>query len=176
MGLAYSTVSLLDSVWPRVRGRLDGLNDAEYLWEPVPGCWSVRRRGDSWEIERDVGPPDPSPVTTIAWRMWHIASECVDGFAQLAFQTKALDLGEREWYPSASVALTATDKAWASFSDCYGGLDDEAIGRELGPAFGPFASSNRADLLLHVADEVIHHGSEIALLRDLYVARDGSPL
>ncbi|MFF9276906.1 DinB family protein [Streptomyces griseosporeus] len=27
--------------------RLTGLGDEEYLWEPVPGCWSVRRRGEA---------------------------------------------------------------------------------------------------------------------------------
>ncbi|WP_320776368.1 DinB family protein [Streptomyces sp. CRN 30] len=27
--------------------RLRGLGDEEYLWEPVPGCWSVRRRAEA---------------------------------------------------------------------------------------------------------------------------------
>ncbi|POX42653.1 hypothetical protein C3486_03510 [Streptomyces sp. Ru73] len=27
--------------------RLTGLSDEEYLWEPVAGCWSVRRRGEA---------------------------------------------------------------------------------------------------------------------------------
>ncbi|MGW7423962.1 DinB family protein [Streptomyces sp. NPDC054813] len=27
--------------------RLTGLGDEEYLWEPVPGCWSVRRREEA---------------------------------------------------------------------------------------------------------------------------------
>ena len=32
--------------WDRqLRARLDGLTDDEYLWEPAPGCWSVRPRG-----------------------------------------------------------------------------------------------------------------------------------
>lgn len=32
--------------WTRqLRGRLDGLTDDEYFWEPAPGCWSVRPRG-----------------------------------------------------------------------------------------------------------------------------------
>jgi DinB superfamily len=170
MGLARSTVSLLDSAWPRVRGRLDGMGDDEYLWEPVPGCWSVRRLGERWEIEREVPPPSPAPVTTIAWRTWHIGSESIDGFLQLGFQTKALDLGEREWFPDAVAALAAMDTAWARFSDCYHGLDDEAMGRELGARFGPFAQNSWADLLLHVADELIHHGAEVALLRDLFAA------
>jgi len=174
MGLANSTAGLLDSVWPRIRGRLDGLTDNEYLWEPVPGCWSVRRHGDVWQVERQVPPPEPPPLTTIAWRTWHIGSECVNGFTQLAFSTKALDLAEREWFPTASAALAAMDAAWAVFSKCVHDLDDEAITKELGPAFGPYASSNRADLLLHVADEVIHHGAEIALLRDLYAGLQGA--
>ncbi len=29
------------------RPRLDDLTDEEYLWEPVPGCWSLRRRADA---------------------------------------------------------------------------------------------------------------------------------
>ena len=38
----------LDVYWhSSLRPRLDGLSDAEYLWEPVAGCWSVRRRSDS---------------------------------------------------------------------------------------------------------------------------------
>ncbi|PPS91202.1 DinB family protein [Streptomyces sp. MH60] len=27
--------------------RLAGLGDEEYLWEPVAGCWSIRRRGEA---------------------------------------------------------------------------------------------------------------------------------
>jgi hypothetical protein len=27
--------------------RLTGLSDEEYLWEPVPGSWSIRRRGEA---------------------------------------------------------------------------------------------------------------------------------
>jgi hypothetical protein len=167
---------MLDFVWTRVRARLDGLSDHEYLWEPVPGCWSVRRQGDVWEVELEIPAPDPAPVTTIAWRTWHIGSDCVSGFTQLAFQTPALDLTKREWFPSATAALTAMDKAWGEFSSRFHELDDQAMSRELGPAFGPYATSNRADLLLHVADEVIHHGAEVALLRDLFAVQGGASM
>jgi len=170
MGLAHSTTALLDEVWSRVRARLDGIDDREYLWEPVPGCWSVRARGDLWEVERRHPEPHPAPVTTIAWRTWHIGSECVDGFAQMLFDTGALELGEQEWFPDAASALEAMDAAWVVFRDRCVTLDDDAMARPLGDRFGPFAEHNHADLLLHVADEVIHHGAEMALLRDLYAA------
>lgn len=33
----------LDFQWISVlRPRFEGLTDDEYLWEPAPGCWSVR--------------------------------------------------------------------------------------------------------------------------------------
>ncbi|MGV9454495.1 DinB family protein [Streptomyces sp. NPDC003635] len=37
--------------------RLTGLGDEEYLWEPVPGCWSIRRRGEAL-TPRAFGPGD----------------------------------------------------------------------------------------------------------------------
>ncbi|MGP2439381.1 DinB family protein [Streptomyces sp. JW3] len=48
------------------RVRLAGLGDEEYLWEPVPGCWSVRRRQEAvtpraygpGECVLDLGAPD----------------------------------------------------------------------------------------------------------------------
>ena len=64
------------------RPRLDGLTDEEYLWEPTPGAWNVHRRGEgSTEMQGGTGPmtidwaypvPEPTPVTTIAWRLAHI--------------------------------------------------------------------------------------------------------
>ncbi len=37
--------------------RLASLADEEYLWEPVPGCWSIRPRGQA-TTERAYGPGD----------------------------------------------------------------------------------------------------------------------
>ena len=38
-------MGLSDYVYRRTRSRLAGLTDEEYLWEPVPGCCTVRRTG-----------------------------------------------------------------------------------------------------------------------------------
>ena len=62
-------------LWPR----LQGLTDAEYLWEPVPGCWSVRQQADgSYQLDGGDA-PDPPPVTPIAWRMMHLGAGCLVG-------------------------------------------------------------------------------------------------
>lgn len=176
MGLAGSTLGLLDYVWPRIRGRLEGMTDDEYLWEPARGCWTVRPApSGKWEIDRVVPAPEPARVTTIAWRTWHVGSECLSGFAQLLFGDDPLLDDSDEWYGTADGALDALDRAWSGFSAGCHKLDEGAMSEKLGPAWGPWAESNRADALLHVADEIIHHGAEVALLRDLYGA-EGSPL
>ncbi len=47
-------------------------------------------------------------------------------------------------------------------------LDADALARPCGPAEAPFGESPMAGLVLHINREVIHHGAEISLLRDLY--------
>ena len=134
--------------------------------------------GWGWRVdgpEADGVVPDPPPVTTIAWRTWHLGAETVAGHSGRLFGTAPLALRPRQWPGSAERALAALDLAWARFVACYRALDDEAAARPLGEAFGPYAESTVADLLLHVGDEVIHHGAEVALLRDLYAAAAREP-
>ena len=85
-------VGQLEFYWDvHLRPRLDGLSDDEYLWEPVPGCWSVRPGPEGRLMMDPVSSPavdgvnvtdsprpEPSPITTIAWRMLHIG---IGGFA-----------------------------------------------------------------------------------------------
>src|ERR1700678_4363619 len=76
-------VDQLESHWQRqIRPRLDGLTDDEYFWQPVPGCWTISRRGESsapvsvgagdFTIDSADEPVSPEPVTTIAWRLGHL--------------------------------------------------------------------------------------------------------
>ena len=48
------------------------------------------------------------------------------------------------------------------------GLDAAALARPIGPKEGPWAEYSMAELILHINREVIHHGAEIACIRDLY--------
>jgi DinB superfamily len=68
----------------QLRPRLDGLTDDEYFWQPVEGCWTLSRRGESrapislggGEFTMDYAKPphEREPVTTIAWRLAHLIS------------------------------------------------------------------------------------------------------
>src|SRR4029453_9348451 len=70
-------VGQLEFYWDvHLRPRLEGLGDEEYFWEPVEGCWSLRRAADRrWRLHRRPE-PSPPPVTTIAWRLVHIGATC----------------------------------------------------------------------------------------------------
>lgn len=48
------------------------------------------------------------------------------------------------------------------------GLDASALDRPIGAAEGPWADHTMAELVIHIHREAIHHGAEIACLRDLY--------
>ena len=78
--MARPDLDLLTFALDRLLTRIDGMDDAEYLWEPVPDCWTVRRQPDgSWrgDVSDDgthFSTADPAPFTTIAWRLWHLGA------------------------------------------------------------------------------------------------------
>jgi hypothetical protein len=62
---AGSLITAFDYVWARLTGRLTGLTDEEYFWEPVAGSWSLRPGDDGrWHLDGGGGRrpstrPDP---------------------------------------------------------------------------------------------------------------------
>ena len=55
-----------------LRPKLTELDDAEYRWEPVPGCWNIRPRPDGTAGLPGSGPftidfawPEPSPPPVV---------------------------------------------------------------------------------------------------------------
>jgi hypothetical protein len=164
------------------RPRLEGLTDEEYLWEPVPGCWSIRPRGTSTsptqigsgDFQRDDAPdePDPPPVTTIAWRIAHMTVECLSMRTMNHFDGPAAHWETWEYADRADRALDQLDTAYDAWSAGVEGLGEEGLARPVGPHEGHWAEFPYADLVLHINRELIHHGAEVCLLRDLYRARN----
>jgi DinB superfamily len=176
--VATSVASAFDHVWDRFLGRLGGLGDEEYFWEPAEGCWSVRRADDGrWRIDGDggdasAGPaPDPAPVTTIAWRIGHIGLTFI-GFGDRLFADGKITLADVEFAPSAAAARAFLDRTYhAYWRDRIGTLSQQQWWSPIGASFGPYKDLCTTDLTLHVLDERIHHAAEIGVLRDLYRQR-----
>ncbi|HVX42855.1 MAG TPA: DinB family protein [Mycobacteriales bacterium] len=163
-------IDLSDYAWQRLIGRLDGMEDAEYLWEPAPGSWSIRPGADgAWRLDGAVPAPDPAPLTTIAWRLHHIA----DGV--LAAERNATWLGLAiaapvVGAPAATVAEVRPrlEASYSFWRQCLDGAGD--LSAPVGPVAGHYADATRRSFVLHELDELIHHSAEVALLLDLYRA------
>lgn len=155
----------------QLRPRLGGLSDAEYFWEPVEGMWSIRPVGDRFDCDWAHPPPDPQPATTIAWRLGHIWMTLAQR-SDFHFGTRTLTTDRLDWPGTARAALTSLDEAFAAWATGVSALTaDTAERRSAGP---PGTADGRFPLwavVLHVNREVIHHGAEVAVLRDLYAAR-----
>lgn len=170
----------LDWHWrEHLRPRMDGLTDEEYFWEPVRGCWSIRPHGTSaapisagaGEYTMDLAwpAPKPAPVTTIAWRLAHITVGCLGMRAASHFGGPATSWETHAYAGTAQDALAQLDTAYKAWIE---GVLSADMAKPVGPAEGPFADSPMSELVLHINRELIHHGAEIALLRDLYLWRD----
>jgi hypothetical protein len=167
----------------QLRPRLDGLSDEEYFWEPAPGCWSVRRRGTStapisvgggdFAMDYALPPLDGEPITTIAWRLAHIIVGVFASRNASHFGGAPADFRTFEYAGTAAGALAQLDEGHAAWVKGVRELGADGLARPCGPAEGPFAEVSMAALVLHIHREVIHHGAEVSLLRDLYVRKGG---
>lgn len=160
----------------QLRPRLAGLSDAEYLWQPVAGAWTVRpadQPGDCDTLGEGGGvidfafpEPDPAPVTTIAWRLNHLIVGVFGQRNARYFDGPPMSHLTFDHPLTADRALAELDQGQARWRAGVQGLSDAELRarcREPG-----FESDSMAAMVLHIHREVIHHGAEIALLRDLY--------
>jgi hypothetical protein len=165
-----------------VRPRIDDLDDAEYLWEPVPGCWTIGPRerarsaspagvGDAvWDNEWPQ--PRPAPFTTIAWRLGHIY-EFLRQRSTNHFGDGGFDVDAIEFPATAQRARELVDEWYRTWFDGVRALGEPGLHRPCGPAEGPFAEAPFAALVLHINRELLHHCAEVLALRDLYRASAG---
>ncbi|MBA0049953.1 DinB family protein [Streptomyces sp. AJS327] len=161
----------------QLRDRLAGLTDDEYLWSPAPDTWSVRPRGSSTaQIQAGAGEftidfafpqPDPAPFTTIAWRLGHVIVGVLAARNATHFGAPAASYEDWEYAGSAAGALDQLETQLAVWTAGVRGLGEDELRAPVG-AGEPYPELAMADLVLHINRELIHHLSEVCLLRDLY--------
>src|SRR3954452_3572574 len=147
--IGASLLTAFDFVWARFTTRIAGLTDEEHRWLPDG---------------RTDGETDGDPVPTIAWRITHIAGTFVT-FADRLFPDAAR--GSQPADPERAADVPAyLEHSYDRWRSGLAGMTEEQLGRPLGAAWGPYATSTATDLALHVFDELVHHAAEVALLRD----------
>ena len=175
---------LLDQLTDAVqlsRVRLDGLSESELTWEPHPGMWSIRLRGEatssdaygpgSHVLDRDLGldPFSGGPLTTAGWRVGHLVS-CYAGRWEWTF-------GDRTTPPDDLVDFRAdtalVERLWDEidrWTTAVEALADDALD-QVGRSQYPQGMDSELPFITIVRwmnRETIHHLAEVALLRDLH--------
>lgn len=145
---------------------LNGLTDDEFFWEPAPGCWTVfLDAAGRWTYQYEEPDPSPSPLTTIGWRLVHIAL-CKVMYHEWAFgpARERFDTIENPHDVSSSMAmlheghrLLTADLTALSDADLMSPVRTNWGDRW--PAWRIFWEMTAHDA---------HHGAEIGALRDLY--------
>jgi hypothetical protein len=185
MTIDWNTELLLQLSWHwdnHLRPRFAGLTDEEYLWEPVAGCWNLRPReaattpmaagGGAWVLDFAMPEPQPAPVTTIAWRIGHLLVGVFGSRNASHFGGPPVDYPSYDYPSRAQDALDQLDQMYDAWVAGIRALGPDELAQPCGE-YG-FEESTMAALILHIHREVIHHGAEIALLRDLYAWRNSS--
>lgn len=162
----------LDYTWDEMRPRLEGLSDAEYLWEPVRGCWTIHESADGyWTTDWSYPPPHPLPFTTVAWRLAHMSLLChiranhFFGDASAGPDTTPIP-------PTASDALGFLDTCYMDYRHGVTLWTEEMLDQrpDASPPGTIDSEFPRAMNIQHITLELTAHGAEVALLRHLWDA------
>jgi hypothetical protein len=159
------------------------MSDEEYRWEPAPGCWTVRSRATGpgpratvlvgtgeWGRDAATAPhPWPPPLTTIAWRLGHL-SEMLTLRADHLVGSHSLTRDDYGFCGDAAGAIAAFRTGVEAWRGALLEAEDswlDATGRSTYP-YGSDPEDPFIETAWWVNQEVLHHGAEIGLLRDLY--------
>jgi hypothetical protein len=167
-----SAVEVLREQWQRscarLLHRLKGLTDEEYRWEPVADCWNVHSSADSpsgWTVDYPEVHPEPTPFTTIAWRVLHIS----DG--NTIYWEHSFGPGQRNFWDlaphgDAVGAIAYLRQSQGPISATLSELTDDALDELRPTQFGDKWPAREVFLTLILEQD--HHGAEIGVLRDLF--------
>jgi hypothetical protein len=174
-----------DTSYEYLLDRLAGLTDAEYRWEPVAGCWSVRRRSDvvtphplgagEWLLDYERAELDPAPVTTLAWRLCHIVYGQRMRY-DYTFGRRTLERDSLALPANAEAAvgwLQESHQHWRAGLAALDERDLDVVGLSSYP-WGLDPTLPFGAIWWWTNRELIHHGAEIAVLRDLWAASRAS--
>jgi hypothetical protein len=175
------------------------VDDDEFFWEPSPHTWSIRRRAHchtptpfgAGDWVADFGrEPNPAPMTSIAWLMWHIGTlpsrlsevDFLDGDHTVASGWTSPYLTHHPIFATAHHASTAFWAGWDALRAALLEAADEQL-ESTSPdytyahapmsgglcALGPPGLERPATFVIARAlNEIAHHSAQICTLRDLY--------
>lgn len=156
----------LSEAYERLRCQVEGLTAEEFFWEPAPDCWSLRELEDGrWSLDYEEPPPVPAPVTTIAWRLVHVAA-CKLMYHEYAFGPARLTWDKLALPSTVDGALDLLEEGQQRLLSALMDLADADLQILRATNWGQQWPTWRIFWTMVTHD--LEHGAEIGLLRQLY--------
>lgn len=149
--------------------RLDGVDDDEWIWAPGPRPWLPHRVDGRWAPARAADEHPDQQLRSIAWLAGHLA-ELGHLRSDWTTGTKSRQPADNEWPGGAIEGLAVLRSGLDAWSDTLGQLDDQdldTVGRSAFP-WGLDPQLPLLDIVWWNTRELIHHGADISVIRDLY--------
>lgn len=167
----------LDLCWSLFSHHSAGLSDAECLWSPVSGAWTVRPDGAGrWVADWEVPEPSPVPATTIGWLTWHVGFWWTSTY-EVCFGSGAAPERESVVWPGSAAStlswLEAMKDAWRSSLLAVSAAELDSTERTAALPFGD-STLPLGKVAAWVNFELTKNVAEIGQTRHLYALRDGS--
>ncbi|MES0835648.1 DinB family protein [Nocardiopsis tropica] len=159
-----------DLTWSLFEYHLERLEPGDFLWEPGPLCWTVRRGEDGvWTPDWADTEPDPVPVPTVAWVTWHIGWWWSVTLDHLRGRTPQ-DREDVVW-PGADEAVTWLRGLRTEWLEALDGLGTEDLDAPAPFPWPPGSGLTVAHTVAWVNAELMKNAAEIGQLRMLRATR-----
>lgn len=159
-------VTALDEAYQHLLGQVEGLTAEEFFWEPADACWTLRRLDNGrWSLDYEEAPTHPAPVTTIAWRLVHVAA-CKIMYHEYAFGPGRLTWDELPLPGTVDGAISWLEEGQRQLTTALEELTDADLEALRPTNWGEQWPTWR--LFWTLAAHDLEHGAEIGLLRQLY--------
>jgi hypothetical protein len=154
--------------WRLANIHLPSLSDRACLWEPAPGCWTVRKSVDgAWRPDWSDSEPNPAPPTSIGWLTWHLIWWW-SGLLGAIRNEAPLAREAAVWPGSAAAVVQQLEALSAAWSDVLSELDESDLER---PIAHPWKEPRPLRIALAWANsELMKNVAEIGCVRHLYDA------
>ena len=165
-------LALWDTSVDELLGRLSGITDEEWLWEPAPGASTVRRVDGAWQGDAPQPFDAPPSLRTIAWTSGHLG-----GLGRLRADwttgSHSLQPADLAWPGTAAEGVESLRDGLAAWRHALDQVDDadlETVGRCAFP-HGLDPDLPLVDIAWWNTRELVHHAADIATVRDLFAVR-----
>ena len=138
------------------------LSEAEFAWEPVSPCWSVRpTAAGGWTMD-ETGAPLP---TTIGWRLAHLV-RVVEVYGACTFEGATVRWVDVAVPGAAAEAVDRLHAAQDRLVRHVAALGDDQLDEPRRAHWGEHLPAWQ--LVWTCVAEQLHHAAEIGVLRDLH--------